>query len=294
MINRLFGSYLVESGRLTKSQLEACFVEQSKVRVKLGLIAVSEKMMTVEQADEVNHLQTIIDKRFGDIAIEKGYLSEEQVSRLLGLQGNEYLSFAQTVTDKGFMTIADIENALSDYQKAYGFTATDIDALKSGDSDRIVPLYIPSECDPFQLEHIQVALRLIVRLINNSVYIGRASIVSELECENFAYQSLEGDSDVTIGFSGPNTSLLSIASPYAGEEFDNTDLDALDAVAEFTNNVNGLFATGLGNRLSLDMVPPKYSNKKTVLKAGKICKIPVFIDNEEICMFSTWGEIITE
>ena len=100
-----------------------------------------------------------------NLTFEKGYLSEEQVSRLLGLQGNEYLSFAQTVTDKGFMTIADIENALSDYQKAYGFTATDIDALKSGDSDRIVPLYIPLGKDRMTYE---ISAGPEVKLINHT------------------------------------------------------------------------------------------------------------------------------
>ena len=38
-------------------------------------------------------MEAIMDKRFGDIAVEKGYLTSEQVSRLLGMQGNQYLSF---------------------------------------------------------------------------------------------------------------------------------------------------------------------------------------------------------
>ena len=86
MINRLFGNYLVEAGKITQAQLDEVIETQKKVRVKLGLIAVAEKLMTPEQADEVNHLQAIMDKRYGDIAVEKGYLTDEQVGRLLGLQ----------------------------------------------------------------------------------------------------------------------------------------------------------------------------------------------------------------
>ena len=135
MISRLFGSYLVKEGKLTEEQLKTVFETMQKVRVKLGLIAISEKLMTTEQSDEVNRLQAIMDKRFGDIAVEKGYLTEEQVTRLLGLQGNQYLSFVQAIVDNDFLNMSDIESALCDYQKSYGFTSTDMEALKSGDSD---------------------------------------------------------------------------------------------------------------------------------------------------------------
>ena len=53
MISRLFGSYLVNEGKLTASDLEKVIDAQKKVRVKLGIIAVSEKMMSKKQADEV-------------------------------------------------------------------------------------------------------------------------------------------------------------------------------------------------------------------------------------------------
>ena len=42
MINQLFGNYLVKTGALTRDQLERAFETQKKVRVKLGLIAVTE------------------------------------------------------------------------------------------------------------------------------------------------------------------------------------------------------------------------------------------------------------
>ena len=109
MIHILFGNYLKRIGKLDSDQLAKVYEEQKKVRVKLGLIAVSEKLMTLEQADEVNRLQSMLDKRFGDIAVEKGYLTNEQVGRLLGMQGNLYLSFVQEITNENLMTIEEIE-----------------------------------------------------------------------------------------------------------------------------------------------------------------------------------------
>jgi len=53
MIHILFGNYLKKAGKLSAEQLANVYEEQKKVRVKLGLIAVAENLMTIEQADEV-------------------------------------------------------------------------------------------------------------------------------------------------------------------------------------------------------------------------------------------------
>ena len=72
MFGHFFGNYLVKNGILTKEQLDSILKSQKSSRVKMGLIAVSEKMLTARQTYEINMLQVTLDKRFGDIAIEKG------------------------------------------------------------------------------------------------------------------------------------------------------------------------------------------------------------------------------
>ena len=60
MVEYILGNYLVGSGKLTEEQLEVVVGQLDKIRVKLGLIAVAEGMMTLAQADEVNRLQSVI------------------------------------------------------------------------------------------------------------------------------------------------------------------------------------------------------------------------------------------
>ena len=86
MVGYILGNYLVETGRITKEQLQDVLANAGKVRVKLGLIAVAEGYMTAAEAEEVNRLQAVMDKRFGDIAVENGYLTDEQVGALLKKQ----------------------------------------------------------------------------------------------------------------------------------------------------------------------------------------------------------------
>ena len=45
MFDQIFGNYLVKTGRITKEQLSDVIESESKVRVKLGLIAVADRLM---------------------------------------------------------------------------------------------------------------------------------------------------------------------------------------------------------------------------------------------------------
>lgn len=282
MFDQIFGNYLVESGIIKKAQFLDVLESESKVRVKLGLIAVTEKLMTKAQADEVNKLQAIIDRRFGDIAVEKGYLTEEQVSQLLKKQGNIYMIFAQTLIDKELMTLEEIDDALNNYQMAQGFTHSDMDALVSGDVDRTVQLFLPANtelCD----KHCGIAIRTFLRIINSGAYVSKAYLTDRLEADNLAIQVMDGDHKITSGFSGKNDSLLSIAVPFAEEAFEQVDMDALDAVGEFTNCINGLLASDLSSEgVDLDMQPPSFYDRPICLTGNQFCVFPIHVDEKEL------------
>lgn len=292
MINRLFGNFLVSIGKITQEQLEHVIETQKKVRVKLGLIAVAEKLMTPEQADQVNHLQAIKDKRFGDIAVDKGFLTEEQVSRLLELQGNAYLTFIQALDDCGYMTPEAADEALLEYQKENSFTNTDMEALKSGDSDRIVPLFLPSGCTKLQIELIQGTIRAIIRLISDDIYVLKGSVAEQYEADRIALQHMDGNRKATLAFAADGTGLKAIADIYGQEDFAEVDMDALDAVGEFINCINGMFSTNLTGGCYMDMLPPLFSDERSVVKSGEICILPVCINGQIIDMLTTFDETI--
>ena len=83
MFDRIMGKYLIDKGRLTKAQLSAVYQVQESKRAKLGVIAVSEKLMTVAQAEEINALQATMDKRFGDLCVGDRREVDRGVARAL-------------------------------------------------------------------------------------------------------------------------------------------------------------------------------------------------------------------
>ena len=79
MYSQFFGSYLLRRDAITPEQLTHAISQLSAAHIKLGTLAMHKGYMVASEVDEVCFLQTREDRRFGEIAIERGYLTEDQV-----------------------------------------------------------------------------------------------------------------------------------------------------------------------------------------------------------------------
>lgn len=281
MVKIILGTYLLEKGLLTREQLEHLLSQQRKVRVKLGLIAVAEGLMLQEEADEINRMQAAEDKRFGDIAIEQGYLTEGQVEALLKKQGNAYLMFAQALEDQQLMTVDQLEQCMMDFQLENQMTLSDMEDLKSGDADRILPLYIPTGCEKY-LDAMGTALRTIMRCVDTEIYLEKAFTVSKCEAENGAVQYVDGERRFSYGMIGKGQALLPIASIFGKEEFEEMDEDALDAIGELLNCISGLYASALSQSgVRVELYPPEYSTEISGIVSDEILVMPLHIKGQK-------------
>jgi len=276
MVEYILGNYLVEAGKLSKEQLKQTLDKQDSVRVKLGLIAVAEGMMTLEQADEVNRQQALLDKRFGDIAVSMGFLTEEQVGKLLKMQGNNYLMFIQALVDNGYVTMEEIDGLTNDFRQSKGYSNSEMDALKSDEVDRIIPLFIPEEGKQFA-EIIATGIRTLIRLIDRHIYVGQAVMADDFATEGYVSQALNGENAMIASLSEQDGALLKVCSVFGQEEFPVLDLDALDAAGELLNCMNGLYVSSLSREGKfLELMPPEYEGIQAK-ETKTICRIPVFL-----------------
>jgi len=288
MVEYILGNYLVETGKITRDQLAQTLADQDTVRVKLGLIAVAEGMMTLEQTAEVNRLQALMDRRFGDIAVQKGYLTEEQVSKLLKKQGNAYLTFIQTMVDSQLLDMEDVELVINTFRLINGYSNSEMEALKSDETERIIPLFLPEEAKQFT-DIISTAIKTLIRLIDRHIYIGKAEFTSSFPSKDMVSQSLHGHDGLISCLSEGNGALLQACCKYAREEFEQLDLDSLDAAGELLNVMNGLYASALSrDGKFLELLPPDYDDVTAKAKT-EICRIPVFIGRNKL--FFTVAEL---
>ncbi|MFT4143131.1 MAG: chemotaxis protein CheX [Mobilitalea sp.] len=282
MFGLYFGQYLVEKNKLTRPQFEELIELQSKTRVKLGLIAVSEKLLTTKQADDINDIQKSMDRRFGDIAIEKGYLLAEEVTYLLNSQGNPYLQFVQACTDNNILTLSEIEAYLEDFKRDNNLSSTALDALKTGDIDRIISIFVDKQ-DTLSYECIGLVIRNMVRFIDSNVILKPAYKAPVHSFGALASQRMIGDHEFFVGLSSETNELLQIANPFAKESFNTMDEDSFDSVCEFINCSNGLYASKLSHEnIHIDMSPPLYYSNQKITAEGELQVVPIVINGDQV------------
>ena len=291
MVSSIVGNYLMEKGLLTGEQFRDILNEQQKVRVKLGLIAVAEGLMTQEEADRVNQLQAVMDRRFGDIAVEKGYLTEGQVNSLLKKQGNAYLAFAQAMENQQLMTIEQLEQILLDYRCENNFTASDMDALKSDDVDSILPLFLPVDSEAYY-GIAGTAVRTLMRLVDTGLYPDKAYIMQKTEDENGALQRVEGEKGFVSALGGKGNALQFTASVFGQEEFASVDEDALDAIGELLNCINGLYVSECKDGSSMELMPPSFKTGIQGFESRKMLVLPIHIKNDCVDLMIAIGDEI--
>ena len=243
MFIQLFGNFLVEKAVITEEQKVSFQKELQDTRVKMGTIAVADGLINEAQAEEINHAQTQQDRRFGDIAIEMGYLTDAQISDIIKKQGDSAMKFYQLLTDKAGIAMNDIEANLEEFKKAQGFTDEELDALKKDDIDKIISLYaIVRDTDIPDLASL--VMRNLIRFVTSDFYVGRMKKVTDYSYSMLAGQWAVGDKKVYLGFgtSDELDGITKLAKKYAkGVTIAGSD-EIYDAVCEFTNLNNGLFA----------------------------------------------------
>lgn len=287
MIASIVGNYLKEAGLITEEQFYDLMLEHKRVRVKLGLIAVAEGLMTQEEADRVNRLQAVMDMRFGDIAVEKGYLTEGQLETLLKKQGNAYLALAQALENQRLINVSQLNQCMVDFQYDNHFMDSDMEILKNDDIEQIVKLYLPLGGVTYQ-RHASIALRTLMRLVDNDVCIKRPYLAIQCEEENGALQCVEGENGFTCGMFGKGAALRPAATVFGQEEFEAVDADALDAIGELLNCINGLIATEFSyGGAELELCPPEFSEEMWRVTAKEMLVLPLILKGRNVDLIIT-------
>ena len=287
MFFRLFGNYLKDKNLLDENQLDALMQYRKENRVKLGMLAVEQGLMTAEQAEEVNHLQAIQDKRFGEIAIEKSYLTEADMEQLIKKQGNPYYLFLQAVQEKGYLSKNAVTGMRETYRDEKDLTETQMDVIASGTVDEIADILLEAE-NAHAEGLIKLAVRNIVRFVSTDIYFERIACVNKLEAAQMASQQITASVPMQLGLVSENGELLELACIYGREEFSELDADAYDAVCEFINCNNGLYArTHSTLCCELELLPPTFETSAVL--EGEIYLLTVYVNKKKMTIFVKIG-----
>jgi CheY-specific phosphatase CheX len=275
MLNRLFGNYLVEKQKLSKEQLDSLLPVDKNLKAEVETIAVITKIIPPSAVQDILSQLDSSSERFGDKAIEEGYLTDEKLDEILTYQLNGFMKFVQSLLNKEILTLNQINPLLNDFQSAGGFNNAQMNSLIRDDLEQCVNIFVPLRSEA--IRNLTVTLiQSIRRLIDRDMYLEKAYTARSLQLDRYACQMIIGDMRIKVYMSAPDNGLLGIANYFTGDKYETVTEDALDNVGEFINCVNGLFATNLSyDDISVDMNSPEYSLEGPFLSNEKMYVIPV-------------------
>lgn len=265
MYTQLFGHYLLNKGIVDTDELHAALTAMTRIKAKLGAVAIDAGYMTAAQVEAVHETQHTVDKRFGTIAVEKGFLTEDQVVDLLARQKDSNLVLGQALIDFGFMTHKQFEDALNDYKLSFSVGDGTADAEMEKEMLSVLGIDKMKDSD-FYSEYILLFIRNIIRFLGDDFSIGQVQRGVTISMNYACTQDITGAIKASVSIGGTESGFIGIAARYAGEDLNETDAYTKACVGELLNLQNGLFAVNMSNERSLELdLTPQTSSEKALI-----------------------------
>ena len=265
MYTQLFGHYLLNKGIVDADELHAALTAMTRIKAKLGAVAIDAGYMTAAQVEEVHEAQHTADMRFGAIAVSKGFLTEDQVVELLARQKNSNLVLGQALIDFGFMTHQQFEQALNDYKLASSVSGSATDEEMEQEMINILGIDKMKDKE-FYSDYIMLFIRNLIRFLGDDFSIGAVQRGVTVSMNYACLQEITGGIDATVAIGGTESGFIGIAARYAGEDLNETDGYTKACVGELLNLQNGLFAVNMSNERSIELdLTPQVSQEKAMI-----------------------------
>lgn len=278
MLNRLFGNYLVEKGKLTLEQLDAMLPVKKQFKAEVEVISIVTKVLTPAAVQELLQSMDKESEHFGEAAVNSELITDDKLDDILAYQSNDFMKFLQLLVDDGCISYEDINRELDAFQQKNEWNDEQLNALMNDDLEQCIDLFVQF-ASPVLKELTKTFVQTYRRLIDRDVYLEKACSADSIQLDKCASQMIIGDMRIKVYISAPDNDLLAIANHYTGDTYDTVTEDALDSVGEFINCVNGLFATNMSYEdVSVDMNSPEYTDAGPLISNETFYVIPMHVN----------------
>lgn len=279
MFSQFFGQFLLNKGHLSAEELLSVLDETARTHVKLGTMAVSDRLLTPAQVEEIHTIQAREDKRFGQIALEQGYLTADQLDTLLACQKNEHHQMVQVLFDRQHFNLEELDQIMEDYRESNSLNEEALEALKNGEVDTYVDLFLNLH-DAFDADtcrdYVSLYLKSFIRFVDRNIRFETLRKVEDYQATYLTTQVLEGSSRIITGIGGSGDAFMQLAVRFSQEPEEEIEDIMEDAVGEFLNLQNGLFAVNMSDKgVELNMEPQIYLTNALLCGSQTYYVLPV-------------------
>lgn len=269
MYAQFFGNYLLTRDLVTREQLIQAMHKKSATQIKLGTLAIHAGYMTANEVDRIIILQTHQDKRFGELAIEEGYLTEMQVTELLKAQKPDFLLLGQALVEDGVFTIQQLQDFIIDYQSEneldhFDYSNETVDSI----NHMVESFFVLTErtLSNHEVSFFHLLLNNLIRFIGDDFTLVPPSLCTEYPTNYCISQNIVGDFSVRTYLDISESTCIDFASRYVGDTFTEFDEYVQASIEDFLNLHNGLFSVNMSNEYSIELsLEPPLSHPEDLL-----------------------------
>lgn len=256
MYAQFFGNYLLARNIVTKEQLIHAMQQKSSEQIKLGTLAIHAGYMTANEVDRIIILQTHQDKRFGELAVQEGYLTELQVAELLKAQKPDFLLLGQVLVREGILDNQQLQNLIIDYQsenEIYDFDFSD--ETKETIKQLVERFFVIAErsLSEYELSFLRLLFNNLVRFIGDDFTLVTPSLCKEYPSNYCVHQDIVGPISMRTYIDMSETTCIDFASRYVHDTFTEFDEYVQASLDDFLNLHNGLFTVNMSNDYSIEL-----------------------------------------
>ncbi len=283
MYTQFFGNFLLNKHLITPKQLMDAIQNKKNIHLKLGVLAIHKGYMTAEEVEQVHSKQTQVDKLFGEIAIEEGFLNKQQVDELLHAQTPDYLLLSQILVDNGYLTMEQFQTAMLEYQSLYELTELDFSHEQSNKVNALIREFY--EFDELKDDNLREMLYCYITLLFNTIirFVGDDFTpypiikIGAYPITWCVSQKIIGDFSLHTALDMDESTLISFASRYVGENYISNNEYVRSSMEDFINLNNGLFAVNISNDYSKSLIlqPPLTENDVLFVPKAPLYYIPI-------------------
>lgn len=212
--------------------------------------------MSASEVDRVIIMQTHEDKRFGELAIREGYLTEAQVTELLQTQNPNFLLLGQALLNDGVINNEQLQSLIIGYQSDNELYDADMSAETKDIVNHLVENFFVVAERPLssgELSFLHLLFNNLVRFIGDDFSPVRPELCKEYPTNYCISQQINGKFSIRTYIDMPESTCIAFASRYVDEDFNSFDEYVQSSLEDFLNLHNGLFNVNMSNEQGLEL-----------------------------------------
>jgi two-component system, chemotaxis family, chemotaxis protein CheY len=267
---RFFGQYLVAKGVINSQQLEKAIKFQKTKNLTLETICLNKKLLTKEQVKEIREVQRKApDKSFGEVTIEKGFLTQDKLEELIKEQRKNQVFLGEALINTGALSFnavtAELQNYKDEQSKIEGEIIYNLYNLEDKAAVKVFVSFTVN------------AIKLFEDLLGIPVKINGCVPLSEgfdLFREYLIEQKAKGTVDTSFLFNFSKEISQAITSVLLNKDVKKVGKIEEDALKEFLNIVSGNCCAKLANvGVEIEMTSPEFWAQGSYPTGGKFTYI---------------------